>query len=86
MGGGRGCGQNICYLVAILCDSNKYDMQHDHVLKKLYFDQLTPFPGLGGSWDWGLQTKYLVPCSCNRDSLKFDMQHDHHLKRWILTY
>ena len=42
-GGGEGdaglgiCGQNICYLAAIFCDSNKFDMQHDHDLKKSDF-------------------------------------------------
>ena len=40
-GGGGGFGQNICYLVATFCDFNKFDMQHDHVLKKLKFDILT---------------------------------------------
>ena len=28
-------------------DSFKYDLQHDHVLKKLNFDLLTPPPGSG---------------------------------------
>ena len=27
-----------------------FDMQHDHVLKKLNFDLLTPHPGLGVIW------------------------------------
>ena len=33
--GAGDCGQNICYHVATFCDSNKFDMQHDYVLKKL---------------------------------------------------
>ena len=28
------CEQNICYLVATFCDSNKFDMQHDHILNR----------------------------------------------------
>ena len=42
------CGQNICYHVAAIPDSFKFDMQHDHVLKKMNFDLLTPSPGLEG--------------------------------------
>ena len=36
-GGGRWgiCGQNICYHDASFRDSNTFDMQHDHVLKKI---------------------------------------------------
>ena len=50
-------------------------MQHDHVLKKLNFDILTPYPWvLGGG---GLRAKYLLP---------FDMQHIPFLKIWLLTY
>ena len=52
-------------------------MQHDHVLKKLNFDLLTPRGGGGGG---GLQIKNLRPCCCIGDSLKFDMQRDHVLK------
>ena len=37
-GGGGLCEQNICYHVATFRDSHKFDMQHDHVLKKLNFD------------------------------------------------
>ena len=29
------------------CDSNKFDMKHDHVLKKLNFEILTPVQGSG---------------------------------------
>ena len=46
------CGQNICYLVATFCDSNKFDMQHDHVLKKVNLDIFTLRSGVcvgGGS-------------------------------------
>ena len=40
-GWGEGvCGQNICYPVATFRDSNKFDMQHDHVLKNLNFDSI----------------------------------------------
>ena len=56
-------------------------MQHDHVLKKLTFDQLTHSPASRGVGEGGMQAKYLVPFCCNRDSLKFDMQHDHILKK-----
>ena len=41
------CGQNICFHAAVFCDSLKLDMQHDHVLKNLMFDLLTPSPWLG---------------------------------------
>ena len=48
VGGGRGvCGQNICYHVAAFVILFNFDMQHDHVLKKLTFDLLTPSPGSG---------------------------------------
>ena len=52
-------------------DSLLFDMRHDHFLKKLTLDQLTPSPwvrGLGGS-----AAKFC-------DSLLFNMQHDHGLK------
>ena len=52
--GGGACEQNICYLGATFCDSNKLDRQHDHVLKKLNFDLLTQ-----RSSGWA---KYLLPC------------------------
>ena len=39
-------------------------MQHYHVLKKLNFDLLTPFPGPGYGG-----AKYLLPCCCIFDSL-----------------
>ena len=38
------CGQKFCYHVAAFCDSLQFDMQYAHVLKKLNFDLLTPFP------------------------------------------
>ena len=54
-GEGRWCGQNICYHVAAFHDSIEFDMEHDHVLKKLNYDYLTPTPGSvvggGGSAD-----------------------------------
>ena len=46
-GGGGGCGQIICYHVAAFVILFNFDMQHDHVLKKLNFDLLTPYPGSG---------------------------------------
>ena len=52
-GGGGIWGQNICYHVATFHDTNKFDMQHDNVLKKLNFDLLTPSPRVvreGGGW------------------------------------
>ena len=59
LGHGEGgvCGQNICYMyhVATFCDPIKFDMQQDHVLKKL-----------GGG---GLPAKHLLPCCCILDSL-----------------
>ena len=39
---------NICYQVATFRDSNKFDMQHDHVLEKLNFDLN---PRVNG-WGW----------------------------------
>ena len=39
------CGQNICYPVAAYVILLNFDMQHDHVLKKLNFDLLTPSGG-----------------------------------------
>ena len=55
-------------------------MQHEHVLRKLIFDSLTPSQGCvrGGG---GLRVKYLLPCCCVCHSLKFDMQHDDTLKK-----
>ena len=41
-GGGGVCRQNICYHVATFRDSISLDMLHDHVLKKLNYDFLTP--------------------------------------------
>ena len=46
-------------------------MQHDHDLKKLNFDLLTPYPGSGMGvvcGGKGLRVKYLLPCCCIRDS------------------
>ena len=51
-GGGGEVGvyvQNICYHAFALCDSLGIDKQHDHVLKKLNFDLLTPTPVWGMS-------------------------------------
>ena len=41
-------GANICYHVATFREFNKFDMQHDHVLKKLNFYLLTPSPRVVG--------------------------------------
>ena len=60
------------------CDYILFDMQHDHVLKKLNFDLLIPPPGLG--WE-GMWVKYLLPCCCVCHTLQFDIQHDYILKK-----
>ena len=68
VGGGGGCGQNICYHVAAFVILFNFDMQHDHVLKKLNFDLLTPYPGsgegVGISWQIfaALLLHFLIPC------------------------
>ena len=54
-----------------------FDMQHDHVLKKLKLDLLTPSQGRRGR---GLWAKCLLPCCFTRHSLKFDMHCDCILK------
>ena len=41
------CRQNICYHVAAFVIPFEFDMQHDHVLKKLNVD-LLPAPRVGG--------------------------------------
>ena len=64
------CGQNICYHVAIFHDSNKFYMQHDHVLKKLNFDLLTLGSGEGVCGQ-NICHHYF---STLRDSNKFDMR------------
>ena len=78
MGQGGVCWQNICYHAAAFGDSLEYDMQHDHVLKKLNFVILTPCPGSGR----GQNVKYHA--SAFGDSLYFYMQHDHVLKKFEL--
>ena len=46
---GRGGLQaNICYHFAAFGDSLKFDMQHDHVLKKLHYDPLALTTGSSG--------------------------------------
>ena len=78
-------GSRVCvkseymYMLACCCirDSLQFDMQHNHVLKKLNFD-IRPTPRVGR----GLQAKYLLPCCCMRHFLKFVMQHDHILKKF----
>ena len=39
-----------------------FDMQHDHVLKKLNFGLFTPTPGSG--WEGGSVGKNLLLCWC----------------------
>ena len=34
-------------LYCCICDSNKFDMQNSHVLKKVNFELLTPISGSG---------------------------------------
>ena len=43
----------ICYHVSAFLIPFNFDMQHDHVLKKLNFDLLTPSPWLWGWWVGG---------------------------------
>ena len=58
LGEGRGLWENVCYHVAAFGDSLLFDMQHDHVLKKLNSGLLTPSPGSGvGGGGWGYEGK-----------------------------
>ena len=53
----------------IFCDSNKFDMQHDHVLKEMNFDRLTP------TVRGGLQGKIFANhVATFRDSNKFSLK------------
>ena len=45
VGGRVVCGQKVCYHVSTFRDSNKFDLQHDHVLKKLNFYLFIASPG-----------------------------------------
>ena len=49
-------GTSTCRIFAFR-DSNKFNMQHDHALKKMNFDLLTPSPRVverwGGGWGGG---------------------------------
>ena len=51
LGMGEGEGQRAKYLLPCCCIrySITFEIQHDHVLKKLNFDLLTPMVGVGGS-------------------------------------
>ena len=51
LGSGGAWGHNICYLVATFVIPINYDMQHDHVLKKMNFDLSPSSPGCGGVGD-----------------------------------
>ena len=42
--------QNNCYHVDLFRDSIQFEMQLDHVLKKLNFDLFTSSPGWLGIW------------------------------------
>ena len=67
-------GNNICYHVtAFVIPFYLINMQHDHVLKKLYYGILTPPPGSSG----GMPAKYLLTCCCTCELIEFDMQHDY---------
>ena len=62
-------------------DSLLFDIQREHVLRKLNFDTTHRVEGAGGGGGKrGLLAKYLLVCCCICDLLKFDMQHDHVLK------
>ena len=45
--GGGGCGKNKLLPCCCILGSHWFNMQHDHILKKLNYDLLTPSPGLG---------------------------------------
>ena len=62
MGGGGSAGKYNCYHVAIFLNCLSFDMQHDHVLKKLNFDLLTP---TRGSRCGGLQAEIPFHLICN---------------------
>ena len=65
MGGVKG-GLQGKYSLPCCCirGSIEFEMQHEHVLKKLNFDLFTPWVG-----DGGLRTKYLLQCFFNGDSI-----------------
>ena len=47
LGSGGVCRQNICFNVATFRGSNKFDMQHHHILEKLNYDLLINPSGRG---------------------------------------
>ena len=59
-GGGGSTGKTFA-----TCDSLLFDMQHDHVLKKMNLD----IQGRGRGGMGGLLVKYLLQCCCIRNSL-----------------
>ena len=75
------CRHNVCYHVAAYVILFKFDMQHDHVLKKLNFNIL-PQSSTGSLEDrlvcW---QKSWYHGAAFHDSIQFDMQHDHVLKK-----
>ena len=76
-GGVRGLLAKYLLVCCCICDSLKFDMQHDHFLKMLKFDLLTPPPGSGGGGVGGVSVDKKYACSCFYNSFKLDMQHDH---------
>ena len=61
-------------------------MQHDHVLKKLNSDLMTPSLG---SWVWGgLQAKFLLSCCCILDAIIYNLICNMTVfwKSWVMTY
>ena len=66
-GGGDGAAGKT-QLLAFCCirDSLQINIQHDHVLKKLNFDLLTPPPESGGGCR-GVLAKYLLQCCCSHN-------------------
>ena len=73
----RGLLAKYLLVCCCICDSLIFDMQHDHFLKMLKFDLLTPPQGQGGKLEGCLSTKNMLPCCCFYNSFKLDMQHDH---------
>ena len=62
VGGGGSAGKLFATMLLHFVIPINY-MQHDHVLKKLNFDLLTPSPRVVG--EGGLQAKHFLPCFCN---------------------
>ena len=84
-GGGGGGGLRVKYLLPCycVCHSLKFDMQHDHTLKKLNFDIFTPPSRVG---EEGSAGKMFATMWLHSWFILFDMQHDHILKKLNLTF